>query len=417
MRHDSSFPVITQGLLLIGILFYIVFSFWESLTDTYTSTIAYTYVVSDSVDATGILLREEVVLPPATGLLDLVLGEGEQIGVGQLVGRVYQDVSTMQEQGQLEARIKEAEVLEFALSEKVDIITVTKMDEDIVTAMAQLRSAVVTGNFQNLEIQVASVQGNVLRRDYVFGSAMVAMELEERYNQVVSQIANTSQNLSGHVYNINTSQSGAYSILVDGLEDLSVEEVSAYSMAEFDALLNTELGAVEQGVGKIITGDNWYFATAVEASRVETLRVGQGITVRFSGDFAQDITMIVDQIGAEEDGKRMVILSTNRYLEQTTLLRVQSVELIYDSHTGLRVPKEAMRMVGYTDSETGETREEYGVYVLSAGYAEFKPAVILAEGNDFYVLSADSTGANALRAGNEVIVHAVGLYGGKLLEY
>ncbi len=417
MRHDSSLPVITQGILLFGIIFYIIFSFWESLTDTYTSTIAYTYVVSDSVDAKGILLREEVVLPPASGLLDLVRREGEQIGVGQLVGRVYQDVSTMQEQSQLEARMTEAEVLEFALSEKVDIITVTKMDEEIISAMADLRSSVATGNFQNLESQTVSVKGNLLRRDYVFGSAMVAMEMEERYAQVSYEIANTSQNLTGHVYNINTSVSGAYSILVDGLEDLTASAVAGYTMAEFEALLDGNFGDVDQGVGKIITGDTWYFATAVEASRVESLNVGQGITVRFSGDFAQDITMTVDSIGKEEDGKRMLILSTNRYLEQTTLLRVQTVELVYESHTGLRVPKEAMRMVTHTNSETGEVRKEYGVYVLSAGYAEFKSAVILAEGNDFYVLTAGTEGANALRAGNEVIVHAVGLYSGKLLEY
>lgn len=417
MRPGNTMPTIMVGILSFSIGLYFVLSFWEALTDTYTSTIAYTYVVSDSVDAKGVLLREEEVLPPASGLLDILRTEGEQVGVGQVVGRVYRDSGSMQAQNQLEAKLQEAEVLEYALSDKMDIITVTKMDEQIISAMSTLRSSVVNGSYHQLENQVSQMKGTVLRRDYVFGSALVSKAIEDRYGSVNYEIQNSSQSMSGNMSNLYSPVSGAYSILVDGLETLTVDAIKEYSMTELDFVLNHEITSTEQSTGKIITGDSWSFATVLAGEWASGLKLGSQMTVRFSGDFSQDIPMTIDYIGDAEEGKRLVILSTNRYLEQTTLLRIQTAELVYQSYSGLRVPKEAMRMVQYTDQETGEQRNEFGVFAVSAGYAEFKPAVILAEGTDFYVVEAAREGASSLRAGNEIVVNAVGIYHGKLLEY
>ena len=73
----------------------------------------------------------------------------------------------------------------------------------------------------------------------------------------------------------------------------------------------------------------------------------------------------------------------------------------------------------YEDEKTGETVEtsKLGVYVLVGGRAEFKPLEMITEGSDYYVVKATSTGSKALRAGDEIITEAVGLYDGQLLEF
>jgi hypothetical protein len=115
------------------------------------------------------------------------------------------------------------------------------------------------------------------------------------------------------------------------------------------------------------------------------------------------------------------VLSTDRCLEQTTLLRRQTAELIFDSRRGLRVPKGAVRMIDgtRTDEETGETTQysTLGVYVVTAGRAEFKPVEILGEGDEFYVVRSVNQDRKALRAGDEVVIRGTGLYDGKLLEF
>ena len=72
-----------------------------------------------------------------------------------------------------------------------------------------------------------------------------------------------------------------------------------------------------------------------------------------------------------------------------------------------------------TDEQTGEVTEHQmlGVYILIAGRAEFKQVSVITESQDFYVVkSVNESAADALRSGDEVIVRAVGLYDGKLMD-
>ena len=174
-------------------------------------------------------------------------------------------------------------------------------------------------------------------------------------------------------------------------------------------------------MGKLISSDKWYFAAVVTQEEGERLEQEGTLTLRFAGDFTQDISMKVEKVNQDGQGQAVVLLSSDRYLEQTTLLRRETAELIFNSRTGLRVPKSALRMVTTTstDEETGETTETdtLGVYVVTAGRAEFKPVTILTEGDDFYVVQSVREDKKALRAGDEVIVQATGLYDGQLLLY
>lgn len=131
--------------------------------------------------------------------------------------------------------------------------------------------------------------------------------------------------------------------------------------------------------------------------------------------------MTVESLSAPENGQVAAVFSTDRYLARTTLLRQQTAELIFEEYSGLRLPKQALRMEtrSYEDEETGETVEEQvlGVYALVSGRAEFKRVEVVVEGEDYYVVRAASGGRTALRAGDEIIVQATGLYDGQLLEF
>ena len=131
--------------------------------------------------------------------------------------------------------------------------------------------------------------------------------------------------------------------------------------------------------------------------------------------------MTVERIGDPADGQVVVVFSADKFLSDTTLLRRQTVELIFDSTTGVRVPKEALRVEQQTvtDEETGEESQVSvtGVYALVGEQAEFKPVTILAQGDNFAVVEAtDATDRKGLRAGDIVIVAAENLYDGKVIQ-
>ena len=416
-------PVITVAITAIAVALVIYFGFYVAkvFSEPYTTALAYTYTSNDSAEAVGILVRQETVLPAQTGIVDVTRSEGEKVGVGQSVAQVYRDSQAQTNQADLEALADQIQLLEYS-SDGGGVDSAAKLDENILQAVTALHAASGVGDYNQLEDQARTLKSTVLKRGYVYGNGLGAEELSQKLNDLKSQYAALKQQTSSSTSSVRAPQSGVFSTLVDGYETaVTPQTVFQLTPSSLSALLAGQGKEAGGGMGKLITSTRWYFAAALPVSVAERLKEGSTATLRFSGDFDQDIDMRVDQIGEAEGDKSVVVFSTDRYLSQTTLLRQQTAELIFNSWSGLRIPKQALRMEKstYTDKETGQEvqNNRLGVYALLGGRAEFKTVEVVTEGDDYYVVRSTTDESDALRAGDEVIVRATELYDGQLLEY
>lgn len=421
MKQGKS--VITFAMAAIAVALVIYFGFYVAkvFSEPYTTALAYTYTSNDSAEAVGILVRQETVLPAQTGIVDVTRSEGEKVGVGQSVAQVYRDSQAQTNQADLEALADQIQLLEYS-SDGGGVDSAAKLDENILQAVTALHAASGVGDYNQLEDQVHTLKSTVLKRGYVYGNGLGSEELTQKLNDLKSQYAALKQQTSSSTSSVRAPQSGVFSTLVDGYETaVTPQTVFQLTPSSLSALLAGQGKEAGGGVGKLITATRWYFAAALPVSVAERLKEGSTATLRFSGDFDQDIDMRVDQIGEAEGDKSVVVFSTDRYLSQTTLLRQQTAELIFNSWSGLRIPKQALRMEKstYTDKETGQEvqNNRLGVYALLGGRAEFKTVEVVTEGDDYYVVRSTTDESDALRAGDEVIVRATELYDGQLLEY
>lgn len=416
-------PVITVAIAAIAVALVIYFGFYVAkvFSEPYTTALAYTYTSNDSAEAVGILVRQETVLPAQTGIVDVTRSEGEKVGVGQSVAQVYRDSQAQNNQADLEALADQIQLLEYS-SDGGGVDSAAKLDENILQAVTALHAASGVGDYNQLEDQARTLKSTVLKRGYVYGNGLGAEELSQKLNDLKSQYAALKQQTSSSTSSVRAPQSGVFSTLVDGYETaVTPQTVFQLTPSSLSALLAGQGKEAGGGMGKLITSTRWYFAAALPVSVAERLKEGSMATLRFSGDFDQDIDMRVDQVGQAEGDKSVVVFSTDRYLSQTTLLRQQTAELIFNSWSGLRIPKQALRMEKstYTDKETGQEvqNNRLGVYALLGGRAEFKTVEVVTEGDDYYVVRSTTDESDALRAGDEVIVRATELYDGQLLEY
>lgn len=416
-------PVITVAIAAIAVALVIYFGFYVAkvFSEPYTTALAYTYTSNDSAEAVGILVRQETVLPAQTGIVDVTRSEGEKVGVGQSVAQVYRDSQAQNNQADLEALADQIQLLEYS-SDGGGVDSAAKLDENILQAVTALHAASGVGDYNQLEDQARTLKSTVLKRGYVYGNGLGAEELSQKLNDLKSQYAALKQQTSSSTSSVRAPQSGVFSTLVDGYETaVTPQTVFQLTPSSLSALLAGQGKETGGGMGKLITSTRWYFAAALPVSVAERLKEGSTATLRFSGDFDQDIDMRVDQVGQAEGDKSVVVFSTDRYLSQTTLLRQQTAELIFNSWSGLRIPKQALRMEKstYTDKETGQEvqNNRLGVYALLGGRAEFKTVEVVTEGDDYYVVRSTTDESDALRAGDEVIVRATELYDGQLLEY
>ena len=110
--------------------------------------------------------------------------------------------------------------------------------------------------------------------------------------------------------------------------------------------------------------------------------------LRFQTGLDRDMTMTVTHISAAEGGRRAVTLESGEYLHLTTLLRRQNAQLIFDSYTGIRVPRAAVRLGEETVTDeagnpvlesdgTERTRSVTGVYCVWGTFARFKPVEVV----------------------------------------
>ena len=416
-------PVITVAIAAIAVALVIYFGFYVAkvFSEPYTTALAYTYTSNDSAEAVGILVRQETVLPAQTGIVDVTRSEGEKVGVGQSVAQVYRDSQAQNNQADLEALADQIQLLEYS-SDGGGVDSAAKLDENILQAVTALHAASGVGDYNQLEDQARTLKSTVLKRGYVYGNGLGAEELSQKLNDLKSQYAALKQQTSSSTSSVRAPQSGVFSTLVDGYETaVTPQTVLQLTPSSLSALLAGQGKEAGGGMGKLITSTRWYFAAALPVSVAERLKEGSTATLRFSGDFDQDIDMRVDQVGQAEGDKSVVVFSTDRYLSQTTLLRQQTAEIIFNSWSGLRIPKQALRMEKstYTDKETGQEvqNNRLGVYALLGGRAEFKTVEVVTEGDDYYVVRSTTDESDALRAGDEVIVRATELYDGQLLEY
>lgn len=431
MKQGTLLNKVVMTLFFAAIILYMGGAAWRGLRDPYPTVQAYTYVVEDTMEATGYLVRQEQVIHGWTiqaegteATVRLLPSEGEKIAAGTTVALLYSDGAAMERSQRLEMLEAEAAQLREAITAGENGQG-EQIGRKVTSSMVALRRAVEAGDFTRLESQVGTFKSAVYQQAQRYGNGDdLAAALTAAQNEINTLRALTPQ----EGVRVTVPQSGIFSGQVDGYETVLVPEITeGVTPSLLDSLESRAVEEDSSALGKLITNSQWYFIFSLGEEQAKRLTVGRAVPVRFSRDWSGTVDMTVERISLPENGRVAVVLSTRKFLSETTLLRRQTVELIFDSQMGIRVPLGAVRVEEQTetDKESGETRtvQVTGVYVQVGAFAEFKPVTVLAQGEDYYMVrpllpeNADTVQQKlALRAGDSVIIASEEIWDGKVIE-
>lgn len=401
---------IVMLVFLAAILLYFAGNVWHGLRDPFPTTVAYTSTVDNTVEATGYLVRTERLVTGGSGIVRLLPGEGEKVAVGGTVALLYADEDSLSRAQQIETLKTEIQQLSSALSEGASDLV--EGSSAVLDALLELQVSFAAGDLTDLESQSSDFKQAVYRKAQTYGdSDALATALENTKAQLTALESQSTQNTG----KITAPVGGIFSAQADGYENiLTPDGLDLLTPASLDTLEDTAEALPAGTVGKLITRSTWYFACTLATEEAGRLSEGQSISVRFSRDWSGTVKMTVERIGIDENGRCVVILSSRKFLSDTTLLRRQSVELVFSELSGLRVPTAAVRK-----NEDGVT----GVYVQVGVKAEFKPVAVLAQGEDFYLVepllaedATDKQTKKALRSGDLVVVATQDIWDGMVLD-
>ncbi len=409
MKQGTFITKLAMILLFAGVIAYLGAAMWRSLSDPFHTVIAYNYTLDDKAEATGWLVRQETVLPDGSGIVDLLPAEGEKLGAGQTVAVLYRDDAAMQRRQTIRTLQLELEQLEYSMRQGDDAAEASKLDTEIMGAMASIRSAAARQEYSGLDSQVLSLKSLVFRREYT-RTGDADSDTASLIASVSSQLGALQSSAGQDTATITAGTSGVFSGCVDGYETvLTPNALSGLTVSALTSLTSVTPAPDENAVGKLITSSRWYFAALLPEDQAARLTVGGSVTMELIPELANEVDMRVDQISEPENGQVAVVVSSSQYLSDVTLLRKQTVDFVFSRSSGIRVPKKALHV-----QEDGTA----GVYAIAGVSAEFRTVTVLAQGDDFYLLAPPSNtdGKRALRAGDEVIVTAENLYDGKVVR-
>ena len=424
MKESTLATKVMIAILCLGVAVYLAVYFVQGWEEPLVTARAYTYTQDVGMEARGILVREEIILPDAGGsYVDQILAEGEKAAAGQAAALLYTDPAALTTRQAIRTLSAEIEQLQYALSSGTQATDASRLDGQVLSSITALRSLTAKGDLTALEDYALSLRTMVFKRDYAYGDTNAAGQQGQLIQSKQAELVQLNASLNQVASGVYTPAAGVFSGTVDGWEGLlTPDKLEGLTAAGLEALLAQSPAPAAGPVGKLITGSTWYFAALLEGTDTG-LKSGRTYTLTFSGDYYGQIPMELDRVSLEGE-QTLAIFSCRSHLADTTLLRAQTVDVVIHHLEGIRVPRKALRVETVDEplesgNPDGPTRQvnRYKVYIVERSQAWGREVEILYTDENFYLVRpVDPAAAKRLRAGDEIILNSSGIYDGKVVR-
>ena len=381
MKRSDFFIKLTTAVLLLAIVAYIGVFLYNTFLNVFDTTEAFSYTIEETLDSQGYIVRTETVLSETGVNAHPVVSEGERVAAGQVVAVEYfsrEALATADEIRTLRLQIAQAEAQR------------NLGDIEGFGAIMDLSRAVNLRDFDRLDEISLTVEANIFMRDVDISQIHRRLEFLE------------SQQLNAR--DITSPYSGTFSQVVDGFEHINPDMLSNLVPSELQSFFQSPTPSA--GSGKVVTAFKWYYAAVMSNTDSAFLSIGDRRIVRFYGNFNAEIEMVVESLGRREDGYTVVLFSTDRGVHEITSLRSIRANIVANTITGIRVPREALHL-----DDDGTTY----IFLQTAGFAERVDVEILEEAGDSFLVRDGIEAGTPLRVGSIIIVRANNLYHGRVV--
>ncbi len=402
MKQGKSYFTVILWILLAAIAAYFGYNVVSSLYAPLMTATVTPYEAGAGYYASGFVVRAEEVVTSEYDTTVLACAEGAHVAANDTVATGYRSEDAKTRQTRIDELSGQIEQLQYAWSAVSSVYDQAAIDSSIADSLSHLSQYLARRDMNSVSDLTPELKGLVLRRT---SDAADSASLQLRIDDLQAELATLESQAAGDTSDIRAGTAGTFSAAVDGYEYvLTPDRLMEMTVAQFQSVAPDETDA--NAIGRLITSATWYYACVVPANELSGVEEGDRATLTFARDYYQPVTMRVARLGGNEAGSRLLVLSSDRALQNVTLLRQQSAEIVFTSYSGLRVPKSAVRV------ENGQT----GVYILEGTLAKWKPITILHDTGESYVVTLDTSSTNNLWPGDELIINAKNLYDGKVVN-
>ena len=415
------------GVFLLLAACYVIYQAMHILFPQNVYETALPAVISDTVDADGVLLFDESYVA-GSGSLGYLAADGERVSAGTAVAEIYSDPSQavlrqqltqLNEQIdllqksqntaslQLDSLLKERSSALYDLMDTLDTADYSAVDTGAnAYLLAQNKLWIVTGDSANFTDQITA--------------------LTQQAQSVQAQLGTPSQ--------ITAPQTGYFvRAASSGRLNASAADILALDASQLQAYLDSDPELpLDNCAGKIVAGFTWRYVGVCSAKQGAKLLGQDGkprrtaVEISFPGRMESALKASITEVSIdEEQGIARFVLTCNSINGDVLCLNHAQAQIAVGESSGLLVPSAAVHYLKEDGTEAQTQGENYvpGVYVKYGNIARFcridpvdDEHPLITQGDYVLVLPKGTDGSvSQVRLYDEIIVSGQNLYDGKLL--
>lgn len=353
-RNINKAKIGVISLVLVLILIYVIsllVKFVKNPTDTFVVTNG--ELVQEET-TTGYIIREETVVKGQNykNGMAKIKNEGEKVAKGDSIFRYYSsgEESIKQKIAELDVEIQQI----MQTQETTFTSDIKLLDSEIEQKLDLIYE---NNSVQKIEEYKKSIN------EYISKKAKISGELSpsgSHLKQLLEQKQQYETSLSQGAEYVAAPASGLVSYRVDGLENvLKIDSFGNFNK-EFLEKLNLKTGqtvASSEEMGKVINNYYCYIIFNSSSNEAKEAKVGDEVQIRLQNS---NITKgNIENIISEDDESRTITVKITKNVEELTAYRKISVDVIWWSAEGYRIPNSALKEV---DGITYVVRNRNGYY-------------------------------------------------------
>ena len=387
--------------LSLFFIFYVSYQVYLTSFEKVETETALEKTVNNSLFTTGFFVREEeYIVNSASGTVIPVAQDGKKVSSGDTVAVAFGSDASVE--AYMRTQLLKAELERYT---KLNSITPSSgidadaLDSSIGSAISDLVDKIDANDIGNLSSDYAALRDAVTKKQLILGENI-------NFQDIIDGINNELELLEGRKLDhetINATGSGYYIANVDGYENaFDYKEVKNILPEQVDALLSGERAQVADDVmGKLVTGFNWYIVCKLEIEDIAELEVNSFVTVDFPYSSTEALKAQVVAVNVSGADTAAVVLRCNVMNEELANMRIEDIEIIFNSVTGFRVPANAVREVDGVK----------GVYILRSNSVTFREINIVWTSDEYVICNDDE-----IKLYDEIITKGKDLYDGKAIN-
>ena len=378
-KNKNNIKYIITAIIAIALLIYIVYTIINLVIKPTDTFLVEKGEISFEESVQGYVIRDETVIKGENykNGISQIKSEGEKVAKGEAIYRYYTkgEENLINKINSLDVKIREA-------MEKEN--NIDRYSSDIKTLENQIHKKIYEAceinDLQKIKEYKNELNNIITKKAKIAGEKSPAGSYLKQLIEERSKYENELNNGSEYV---KTTKSGVVSYRVDGLEEvLTPANLASLSKGMLqDLKLKTgEIIATSEESGKVIDNFYCYIACILKDENINAaqIKVGSNVEIRLSN--SQEITSKIEYISSEDNGESLVVLKINKCVEELINYRKISLDIIWWSEEGLKVPNSAIKYenddlayivrkrVGYTDNIYVKILKQSDKYSIITNY-------------------------------------------------